>query len=517
MNFTSYRNLFFAILIPLLFSCRKENFNFHHLQNVEASGEWGIPVANARYSVEDLLDQFDNQGYIIQEANGNLLFNYEIEKEEIIRASDFMFFENISKSKQYRFENQYSTGTTVELPFEHAISIDSEQFIFSRADIKTGMVILEVSHNIDQPYSVEVVSPDIITAAGLPFRMRYDQNNGNHFNRSIDISNFTITPSDTNKIRLEGKIIFTTSTGPSGSPFIIDSRISIQNLRLRSVSGKMAPYMSRIDEKLALDLLSRHYSGSITLHNPRVTLYTKNSFPMPARHQIDTAQFGGPHGAVSLLDRTPVTVDIPVSPNNYYEQTINELSSLTLSSDYTSLQFTGKMTVNPDGFDAGEMYITEESSISVKLRVTIPFRLNIRNVSYQDTVHFNLDTVESMDILDNVSFRMVFTNGLPVNVNAQLYFYDSGQQTILDSLFSSALHLRNHNSTSGTTNDQTHFVEVSRDKLNRLASADRIIFRFHLDTPNGEVIFNSSDFLKVILGMKMKYNSSGHDFSNNSK
>ncbi len=495
-----------------LVSCDKDNFNFDKLNSVEATGEWGIPLVNAQYSVEEILNQLNNEQYISTAEDGSILFSYKVEKNQIIKAADFLSFDDISLQRDFHFPNTSLPGTTVRLPFSQELQFESEQVLIQNAQIKSGILTIDVTNNIDQEYSLEITCPNIHNSLGQDFHIVVTSLNVNTYHQVFDISDYSVTPEDSNGLAIDGEIYFVTGSVSPIETYTVHSEISISDFSIKSLYGKLAEYSIDFSESVDFNLFSDNYGGDITIYNPKLKLYTLNSFLVTGRCQLDTAEFSGGGESSSLLATSPVMINIPISPLSFQEDEIEGISDIHIKTTYDKFKFSGKATINPTGFDAGTIYIDENSTISLKLLVEIPLEINIHDAFFRDTIDFKLDSIENIDIVESATIRLAFTNTLPINVNAQVLFYDSASNRVADSLLADEhLLYGSFNGYPATANPI--YIEITKEKFEKILTTDKIILRLRINTGNNQVHLNASQYVKAAVGIKVKYNSSGINLS----
>jgi hypothetical protein len=227
--------------------------------------------------------------------------------------------------------------------------------------------------------------------------------------------------------------------------------------------------------------------------------------------QIDTAAFSGEGLYSSIISTSPTNINIPVSPQNYQTENINAFTTINLNTNYNKVHISGVAILNPNGFDAGVVRIDENSEISLKIRAEIPLDIKITNLYYQDTIPFNLNDIlkdipmADLTFIDTLAMRAAFESSLPINVFAQVYFLDTNTNLIIDSLFTNSKIIYGSFSNSVAPSPPQMF-QISGDRIENIKNADKLIFRFALDTDNREVIFKAHQYLKAALGLKAVFN-----------
>lgn len=69
------------------------------------------------------------------------------------------------------------------------------------------------------------------------------------------------------------------------------------------------------------------------------------------------------------------------------------------------------------------------------LKVEVFFESKFDHISYQDTMDFALGDVDFTSVIEEATFRLGLTNGIPLAGNVQIYFYDTVTHSTIDTLF----------------------------------------------------------------------------------
>ena len=487
-------------LLSLLFmvsGCKKEKFDFSRLNQISANGEWGISILNDTYTIEDILAQLEDNDYLFQDANGQLFLNYIFDEREIVTDSMILSFSNASSSYRWREVVSGIAGSIMSKDTTFLFKIPDDNIVVRKGTVMYGYLNLGISGNTG---TVIISSQSLKDASGKNFV----RNISGNYQERVDLSGYKLSFSyeNANKIVLDVHITYQ-GTGTM-KEYSMNMNVSSHNLRLREATGKIKSFTGRYKDRLNIgETLNRnHYGGSLTLYNPKVTLHVKNGF-----HQlrgfvfIDSLHFTGKNKPSDILTAYPSQIQILEGMDA--EQNVEGLSSVYYSSDFNRLRFTGRIIVNPQGLDAGEKDIRENSSLDITANIAIPFELKSDYLYYQDTVDFNIgDSINISQRLQNIAFRYVIGNGLPFNVNTQIYFYNSKQKTLVDSLFHPSLPL--FGAFQGKMTETAAILEIEQNRIDKVLNANKIILCFKINTEGRKVFVDAKQGLKVLLSAKVK-------------
>lgn len=78
-----------AFLAALLLSCNDNAFDFSRLNSVDAEGNWGIPVADVQYSIEDVLNKIEDVPLHVS-PDGLLQLEYATEVDSVISSEQIL-------------------------------------------------------------------------------------------------------------------------------------------------------------------------------------------------------------------------------------------------------------------------------------------------------------------------------------------------------------------------------------------------------------------------------------------
>ena len=493
------KHLLLCLLLPLLFiwsGCKKEMLDFSHLK-IQADGEYGIPIINTTYTIEDILAQLDNNEYVVQNADGQLFLNYSFDEIKVV--TDIMLLSFSDEATDYEWKETISenAGVSIKRNSTFVFKIPDTRVIIRRGTVMRGYLNLKMSGNMG---SATISCQELKDAAGQPFMKTIT---GNNYQERIDLSKYTVSClyDHINEINMTVALDFQGTGAPQD--YVMNLNVSTQDLRLRECTGKVKSYTGEYSDVLNFgsSFDRSRYGGSLTLYNPKITLHIKNSFNWTGGTVfVDKLCFKGQHNSSDLVTY-PSSIEVLGGMNT--EQDIKGFASVYYSDDFNKLEFAGRAIVNPQGVDIGEVNILENSALSVKATIGIPFDIKSDYLYYQDTIDFNIGSGGNLpEVIQKIVFRYVLGNALPFNVNAQIYFYNSVQKTLLDSLFHPYLQLGG--AFQGKMIETASVLEIEQNRIDKVLSANKIIFRFRINTDGNRVFVNAKDGLKVALGMKFK-------------
>lgn len=510
LNLLNMRLKLFSLFLLLFFlwnGCKKD-FDFDRLDNAEATGEWGIPLVNATYSIEDILSQLNENDYITQSPDGNIFLSYFFEENNLVTDSMILSFSNVSRNYEWQRNIYTPDGGSFSKDTIFLLKIPDDNMIVRSGVIMHGYLHLNTSKNIS---SVIVSCPSIKDASGNIFTKEFSDNG----QEKIDLRGYRIDFNYVDTNTLIFNVVFEIEGQGGFHDYYVNINVSTDNLRLKEATGKIKAYNHSFIDHINIGQLTNNdnYGGSFTLYNPHIALHIKNSFNyLGGNVSVDGLYLAGHGSSISeVLANYPILIQI--SPGMDDELNLESISSVFFSSEFNQLNFKGEVTINPLGYDAGEVSIKENSSLDVKLNMALPFDMNVDDLFYHDIVNFSMDSVSMYDLIENITFQCILKNGLPISLNAQVYFYNSMQMRIIDSLFTPQLTLTGAYQ-EGIFTETTKAIEVDQKRVNRILAADKIIFRFRVNTDGKRVVIDAKNSVQVKLSMKLKYDTQNFPLSN---
>jgi len=506
------------ILIALLLSATlltacfdKNNFDFSHLNNVDAEGSWGIPLINASYSIGDILSMADAPEHLTTGEDGVLQIEYEFSKDSLLSASQFMngLLDEVHFSGGLSFptyEIPIDEGTHLTLYKDTIeVSFPSDQVSVSSASLKSGMLTLSIQYNLSHQVSVSVTCPQLQNAGGQPFHIE-EVSTGGHFEMTLNLANYKIAPNN-NSFSISFEVSYTADGTPLPSQLVFNYEANLLNINFSEIRGKFATINLPLDMStdFNLDYLANHLTGTIEIMDPVIALEIMNTFPVDAKADLYEAYLSGPGITSSLLASNPTTIWLPANTSSFTDVPFPIASHITITPNIESFTLSGEAAVNTSGMSGPELVITEDQIIHLRFKVTLPIKMRVDQLTFCDTLDMGDIEIPDINGFSNILLRLGIHNGLPLTFAAQAYFYDSRTHTVKDSLFTA------YQPVMCAINGVPRLTElfVSKDNLEevqRMLNCDKIIIKAMLDTEGKPAAIMADQKLKVELGASFNMN-----------
>lgn len=546
--FKIYRFLIFLVISVLFNTCIKEEFDPDKL-DTEIIIHPGVaaPLGFIHYELEELLkDSLRPEGMIV-DNDGFIRMVYE---EEIFsfQASEFLQFSDIEHSGSINNNSPLPIDLSrIIVPF---IQTDTIEFNLSGSDgpdyteidsIKADSIVIVI--NLSSSYNLngtlQISSPGIrkngeIWSATIPLNI-----NGQSFileGYTIILSN---DPPDVNlapiiyTMTLEGS----SGTVPAGSP-ILNYTFGISDIDYSAIFGYLGIMYIRIDpQTLPISFFNFIVDGTFHFEQPELKLNFENSFGLPI--QVIMTDFY----AVSR-EGGQIAITGDSVPSAGYQRIIHYPSlsevgqtaydSLLLNPDNTnlfdalesspvSISFGVEAETNPSG-NITDNFITDKSQYGVKAKLTLPLYGYADFMVMLDTLRFDFNDFfqNPPEEIQRLAFRLNFTNGLPINVYAQMYFTDENY-AVLDSIFDEQRLIEAAVDTDGdgkvdpVQNDPIE-AEFTRTKIDNISGTRYIFLTGRINTTNYDMVppesvkFYKDYFIDAYIGVigDIELNSTGN-------
>jgi len=481
------RKIFFSLLI--LFSCLffiascvpdefKKEYNTDILWTPTING----PVAFGNLTLKDILEEMLDTAELdipieIDEDSTNLYYVIYSDHIKSIRADEWIEIDDQDFPEVYFYRSDTdipadslgNPGDTIptqkienfDFDFKHGEKIDSiflkkgNLHTYTWSSIRhTGYLII-YSDQIrigDEFYCDTVIISD-------PSGNFQDHTVKSLDGAALSLDNQTNPDTTFLEIKFDFYLIHAGTDIKAGEEVRVDMVFS--DLEYKRAYGYFGDYDTVLieDEQLEFEIFEGEFSGNVYFGDPRFNLNIENSFGLPISMDLydlvgisKTGQLTNivfepgvnpfPIDAPSLLQEgQSVMTSISVNKVN---SNIEEVTNTTLS----NLTYNVRAISNPEGMKGRDNFIHDSSTASVDFEVVLPMDLRAEDFSLEDTVEFDLYDLLKVDTsylsddsttllireVKSLEIRMETKNGMPVEINMQVYLVDS-MFNIIDSLF----------------------------------------------------------------------------------
>lgn len=509
----------FILISTALFSCKKDYFD--NINRVEASGEWGIPLINTNVYVKDLISFFTGQE-AEDGGNGLLKFSLVMDSTQLIKPIDLLKISDKTYYNSFSFPSADSSSIPYTNEFQmtfYSNLLDQDEFVIEEGIVRNGTFDFTITTNIDQPdYTITIESPNLFDAQNSPLQIVFTPST---LSQRVDVSGckFVFGPSDqSNTITFITTVRFDIVFVSPNPTYYINTDIVLNNLSFKSLTGKMPPKSYPIRFENPISIFSGNLTGNFTLLQPKYSIKIGNSIQANSTFISDSVGFLGENTFSPIL---PSGTEIFCAASPGYGQveiTVNEgyANDLHFSENLKGFLLVGDAIINPQGLAAGSITIDEQSELFVTSKVEVFFESKFDHISYQDTMDFALGDVDFTSVIEEATFRLGLTNGIPLAGNVQIYFYDTVTHSTIDTLF---INPRLFNAATvgpapyykviAPAKSSPQFITFEETRFKKLKDAHKMIikYKFNSDDPNKIIRLYDDQKLDIRLGVKVKYNT----------
>lgn len=496
-----------ACFALLLTSCSKR-YDFDNVHGVAMDGELLLPLATASYSLESLMERFKIDTLMTFDEEGGMHFVLNYDLEDVVDGRNILCFKNIEIDEEFSIPNPYPfilpEPIDTTLMFTQTITLESEYISVLMAEIRSGRFDFVISSNIANLNRVVIRSSEIKDAEGNDMCLVYDHSVGHS---GLDLTGLRYETETENTINLQYEVSFTAHdfTAPE---LTFHAVLQVTDLRVREMMGRVTDYVSRKSLDTTFNLFPNKVEGVAGICDAHIKLIERNGFEMAARLCIDTAMIsaeGVP--AYDVFEQMPTIVDIPKSPgfNEVFNERVRGNLNMVLNYAYAS----GSFVLNPDGM-SDIVYVSDTSTIDVKIAADIPCAFNVENIFYRDTVNMKLSEITYPELVKEIDLDLDFLTDLPFNFGVNVLMFDFQNQVVTDTLASDA---RIQGSFDGVKIASQIVVKITEDRVDKVLNSDRIILDFALDTEAHDVVLNLKQSLDFAVKADVRYNGNV-EFSN---
>jgi len=504
----------------------KNQFDFDDsvADSLSVIGNWGVPVINSNFVLGDYLGVLDSIEFI-DTTGGTYRFVYELEKDTLLRVSDYLdTIEDVSidgVSTEFSFDMPSGiAGIGIKLrqrmPEVAKFTFSIDQFTIDECGFASGTMTFDsVFANIDEDRlsldTLQLFLDQFVNASGDTLDVVFDSTVFTNHTTSIPLDGYRlIVPGTVDSLSISAYISVTVYTGTVASTETFSIGFGdflLQDLEIEYLEGRMATQEVAKSQTMEFNFEAPNLDGSISIMNPNIVVSTLNSTGIDGQLIIDKAEFSHDGNNPWELFQNPSDkiIDLPAS-TTFVDDVIN-IDEIKFSTDYNRLDFEGRGILSPDGFSSSPFHVTPETMIGFGLKVDVPLTLKIDNLTYEMNVIDGLTLGEKLeadniDFIDTVALKFRFVHNLPVSFTPQLYLYDDNG-TLLDSLFKSNQFITRSFDGGAVENDVE--VYVTKDGIPDVLNTSRIDMKVKIDTENEEAQIDKTNYINIMAGARLSY------------
>ncbi len=488
-----------TLLLSLWTACKKNDFQ--DIDLADHSSEFAFPLFTTDFLLKDLLFQVLNDSLsndtLSVNPDGTLTLFYTGNVAEKKATEIFSFFAD-------KFVPLFDSLESYALDIPNGV-------VIKQAKMKAGMLTFVVNNTFTQPLTGyfeisemtkngQVFQQSFMAPAGQVTTLGpvditgYELNAGSN---NLTFKYFAYLPDGT-RVNIPSAGIF---------PGVVIPFSGLEFSYFEGYFGYSVYPLTR--DTIEIDINQNNLEGDVKIKNPKITMRIYNSWGFPTRGVVNYLSFIGQNGEEYKLETNGVFlndsfIDFPypalneVGQTKYVDITLDESNSniaeifnsqpTRLVYDLGGISNAGQ---NPNVIG----FLTDESKISLQIRVELDLEGSVKNYASEQTLDLNFGDYSDLDTskIKDAEFKLVTENGAPITANLQLYFLDENT-TRIDSLFSNGPQalLRTapidaDGKATGTTRTE-YFIPMSATRFDRIRQAKKAFLQTSFTTAeNGTV------------------------------
>lgn len=519
---------FISILLFFLGACVKEEIDFSKISTeVDISPSLAVPLIYGTITLEEMLPETDDnsEAYIFIDSENLLHIKYNSVLDSFSMSKFIEQFPNQDTSVvftsgsgtliDYDFSTTvFNSGTpiTKDLPIAYTLKPPNGQEVFiDSIKIESGSILVNAQANFNSLGNYTIKMPGIIhpvTKEILSFSFSAD---GSSAQQAIDLTGYTIQLTSgpgAPKNKLE--VIYGLSIEKGGNAPITDGAeitctVVTNALSFNEIYGYVGQYSTDLEPyKLPLGF-GDLFTGNLYIADPQITLNIENSFGLPIRTTLHSTEaiINGDANVPFIINppNNPKDLIFPsfTTPNEigqvkndaiYINKSTSNITEI-LASLPDTLAVAGMYEVNPDGIRY-DNFILKDSYLKASVDLDLPLDFELANFLFSDTVKMDLNSmIENLEYVTKLELDINFTNGFPIEVKAQAYFYEQISETDttialqpIDSLLVDGLKIAASTTDGTTISPISSYVNVSMtdEKLEKIKGTKYLLIKLMLET-----------------------------------
>ena len=506
-------------LYPLLFlgamiatSCGQ----FDDLDNLEVlndGAEYAIPLAHARTSMGELLDNFDDYTFIDVDEDGLIVLRYK--GDVVTKTSDEIFASIEEALPPVPFP---ITDTLFELPFSSPDGIEMDY-----VELKSGTLTYSFQSLHEEDVIVTVKFPQTFKPNGDPLQFTHFLN---YMGSTpvymfppviqVDLAGHKLIADENGNLT----VIYEAIRAGGQRDTLHNFFMSLSNIEFSYAEGYFGNQLHDGGrDTIEIEFFENWTRGNVYFEDPKIYINVFNSFGVPTRSIVNLFLINTVEGEVLSLESQYIEDGI-----NFAYPTLDEVGeekvthfSFTkdnsnidevLGSNPLSIDYDVDAITNPDSITAIRGFIVDDSHYTVNVEVELPIHGRASGFAAIDT--FDLD-FSGYDEIKEVEFKLLAKNELPLDIGLQLYFLDE-EGAVLDSLLADPQKLVKAAPIDGEgivtgVEENVEYIPFPADRFEKIKGATRAVMNAAFSTNNnGEtsVQVYIDQYLDVSIGMKLK-------------
>ncbi len=507
--------LWFALLIASLAGCGISDLEFGNIKTPDYTPTLAIPLAEAHYTMRELVKDLDNGEISIEEDSSFFLTIVYVDSSTNEDNDSFLFFSSSSQSSSV-FPSLFARESDQmrELEFENTYTFSFDLLSDERIDsifFNAGDIQLELNSRFRSDLLLSFTFPTLVDqVTGEP--LTFDDTLS--FSTSVPVSSQQTKSMGGKKLALQyadssnnfdvsikGKIIVNPGQSVNFSDFFRFS-FRFESPTYSHVHGYFGTKEVALqDRSIELDFFKRFGDNGLLFKDPKIRLLLTNSFGFPSALLLDSMSASNGDGTEVMLAgqvvETSHFINHPspdsVGTKKSTEVVINtENSNVKELFEITPVSFNLPLTTvsNPLDFDKAETnFMTDSSRYTTTTIIELPFEVKMEELL--TTLDFSVSEI-NLDNFESATLRIFSTNEMPFDGRMLIQFADTR-----DSVFYTSV-------------EEIIFKGSELDEFGRTTEPTEVLSEIILG-PEGTAALKQADQLKVVVTLNT-FNASQDEY-----
>lgn len=487
------KNYLFILLAAILgFAGCKQIDELEGIDRIDYNAQYAIPLVNTKVSIQDILEDFEEDASLIIDPDGQIRFHY---RGDVLSQTSDDIFAAINAALGFPIE---LTEHRMPLPIQLPNDMDID-----RMDLKKGRLTYGFRNPNEEPISVTLRFPEVTkngNVLSFQFNMPAWSGSGefplaSNIIAPASLEGYRIVPVN-DSIYIEYEALLS-----NGENVEIPAVLVLEDIEIGYAEGYLGNELHEGGrDTIEIDFFENYLQGNIYFADPRISFNIENSFGIPTRSVVhtfevitvndDILQLESPHIDNGIDFPYPTIEEVGETKYKTFDFTKdNSNIDVVLGSGPIAIDYDVDALTNPDSLTSIRGFITDSSYYKVQVEVDLPLYGQAIDFIARDT--FELNFSDYTDVT-SAEFKLVTENALPMGVDIQGYFMDENG-TVLDSLLDSqqraiAAAPVDSEGYASTSVEQITFAPFPAERFEKIRNSVRLLIVAGFSTYNdGEV------------------------------
>lgn len=483
------KNYLFLLLAALLgFAGCKQIDELEGIDRIDFNAQYAIPLVNTKVSIQDILEDFEEDASLIIDPDGQIRFHY---RGDVLSQTSEDIFAAINQALGFPIELD---GNRMPLPIQLP-----DGMLLDRIDLKKGLLTYGFNNPHQEPVDVTLRFPEVTKNGNVltfQFSMPAWSGEGDlplatNFISPASLEGYRITPLN-DSIFIEYDALL-----PDGENVELPAVMVLDDIEIEYAEGYMGNQLHEGGrDTIEIDFFENYLQGNIYFADPVINFDIENSFGIPTRSVVHLFDVLTVNGEILELESPHIEngIDFPYPTIDEVGQTKYETFTFTkdnsnidvvLGSGPIAIDYDVDALTNPDTITSIRGFITDSSYYRVQVEVDLPLYGQAIDFIARDTFEINFSDYADVN---SAEFKLVTENALPMAVDIQGYFMDEAG-VVLDSLLDSRQRAIapapvDSEGYANTSVEQTTFAPFPADRFEKIRNADRLLIVAGFSTYN---------------------------------